>query len=123
MGFLAALALIAILWAFQSANFIGGYSNDSPSGTYSLRIDAPLSPKHGGTYSIELVKKPTKQALRRIAITIPRSEETVTIRGGHASVVWEPAETSADIFLDHEFLIRVAVSNQNSLKKSPIQTD
>lgn len=76
---------------------------------YELTVVAPLSPKSGGAYTIQLIDLKTSARLRRIVVSLPRSERTVALRGGGGSVVWDPANSFADVKIDGTDSIRVWV--------------
>ena len=114
LGFVAASALAACFWVVQNAGFKGGHVSTSPSGRYTLRLFAPLSPKYGGSYEIDLLEQPDDQLLQKVVITMPRSKKTVAVRDGGATVTWGVAETYADIFVDNCFLIRVPLPDSES---------
>lgn len=115
LGFLAASALAVCFWVVQNAGFKGGHVSTSPTGRYTLRLFAPLSPKYGGSYEIDLLEQPDDQFLQKVVITMPRSKETAAVRDGGATVTWDVAETYADIFVDSRLLIRVPLPDSDTV--------
>lgn len=110
-GFLSAL-LLGLVWIWYSfAYFRGGHIENSPSGRYSLSIDGPLnSSSFGGTYEIELRDTRTERVLRTYTIQLDPNERLMPLRATNVTIQWDAAETTADITVDGEFLIRVAVA-------------
>jgi hypothetical protein len=88
---------------------MGGHIQDSPDGTYSLHVWAPMSPRRGGTYNINLVQKSTGRTLRNVTVSLPASELSASVREGGASVAWDTAGNYADVSIDGTQSVRVWV--------------
>ena len=108
-GFLSALLVVAAIYLWQHAETGGGIHAESPNGIYKLMVMAPLTPKMGGAYNIELRDMRTSSVVRRIVVSMPRSESTVALRGGGGTVVWDASNAFADITIDGANMIRVWV--------------
>jgi len=109
VGFLSALLVVAAVYLWLHAETVGGIHAESPNGNYELMVMAPLTPKSGGAYSIELRDMRTSSVVRRIVVSMPRSESTVALRGGGGTVVWDASNSFADITIDGASMVRVWV--------------
>lgn len=85
-----------------------GHLEDSPSGRFTLMIEAPLVPTPGGAYVVTLTDKATGQLLRINSIQLDSEQKTKSIRGLPVSMVWDATESTADIIIDGEFLVRIS---------------
>lgn len=112
-SFLTGFLVACLLWIsgliITDFHFLGGHTEDSPSGKYNLSISAPMEKTSGGTYEIELINKATGQTLRYLNIQLGSREKTKTLRGIPITMVWNKEETLVDIIIDGEFLARVSV--------------
>jgi hypothetical protein len=68
-----------------------------------------LEPAARGAYVVTLSEKATRRLLRTNTIRLDSGEKTKSIRGLPVVINWDATETSVDVTLDGEFLIRVAV--------------
>ncbi|MGE0378082.1 MAG: hypothetical protein AB7Q45_21940, partial [Planctomycetaceae bacterium] len=85
----------------------GGVGAESPDGRYHLDVMAPMSPTRGGTYEIRLIVVSTSDKLRRITLTVPRTEETVSLREGGGVIHWDQTSRFADITIGGRDTLRV----------------
>ena len=108
-GFLTAVVLWSAWWLYSNWRFQGGHFEDAPSGRYTLMVMAPMEPTSGGTYVVTLTEKATGRLLRRNTIRINSAEWTKTIRGQLVLMRWDATETTVDVTIDGELLIRIAV--------------
>ncbi len=75
-------------------------------------VMAPMEPTHGGTYLLTLTEKTTGKVLRETTIKLNSRETTKAIRGRPVLMKWDASETTIDVTIDGEFLIRVAVPTE-----------
>ena len=108
VGFLCAIVAIAFVSLWQRSGFIGGIDKDSPNGLYSLSVVAPLASEFGGTYNIKLVNTKTSTVVRSATVSVPSSEQTTGLRRG-GTIVWDPANSFADIVISGQNSIRIWV--------------
>lgn len=100
---------MSAVYIWNRSGMRGGVHADSSNGLYGLSVMAPMSPEAGGAYSIELIDKKTTAVIRHVVVTLPRSEESVALRGGGGSITWDTANTFADIAIDGQDSIRIWV--------------
>lgn len=108
-GFLTAVVL-GLAWS-GVANFalMGGHTQDSPSGKYSLSIMAPMTPTVGGTYSMTLINNTTGKVIRTAKVTLNSAEKTQPLRDRSVLMNWDATETRVDIVIDGESLTQIVV--------------
>ena len=111
LGVATGMALMALVWAWNSGRWglIGGVTQDSPNGAYSLSAVAALNPAAGGTYSLTLLDKSTGTPLRTIDVQVPVDEHTVGLREGGGKIVWDPTSTFVDISIGESDSYRINV--------------
>jgi hypothetical protein len=108
-GFLSALILVTVVYIWNRSGMLGGAHAESPNGMHELSVMAPLSPKSGGSYTIQLIDLKTSNVVRRMVVSLPRSEQTVALHGGGGLLVWDPASSFVDVEIDGIKSIRVWV--------------
>ena len=109
VGFASALILMAAIWVWQHFGMRGGVIVNSPDGVYSLSVMAALSPAFGGTYEITLRDFAASTVLRRLTLEVPGNEQTVALREGGGSVVWDPSSKFADCLISGRETVRIWV--------------
>lgn len=87
---------------------MGGHVEDSPSGKYTLTIFAPTDETFAGTYVVTLIDKATGNTLRSTTVELNSKERTKSLRGCPISMIWDATESTADITIDGNFLVRIS---------------
>jgi hypothetical protein len=80
-------------------------------------VMAPMQPKSGGTYVVTLTEKNSGRLLRTNTIRLDSRQKTKSIRGLQVSMGWDATESTADVTIDGEFLVRVAVPTETQSGK------
>lgn len=96
-------------WLYTNARFQGTHVEDSPSGRYTLMVMAPMEPTTRGTCVVTLTEKATGQLLRTNTIRLDSGQRTRSIRGLPVSMNWDATESTADVTIGGEFLVRISV--------------
>ena len=106
-GIAVCLLLVGLIYGRNTFYFHGGIFADSPNGLFRISVNAPLSPRAGGSYTIELIGKNKSLVIRKLVMTVPHSEQTVSVRDGRGTVIWDATSSYADIAFDGADAVRV----------------
>jgi hypothetical protein len=108
-GFICAIIIVGLIWTYFNFSFIGGLSNNSPNGKYSLSIYSKLAPRYGGDYTIILEDKVLNNVIRRVNVSLSSTEKHESLRGNPNVIKWSPNSDFADININNKSFIRLFV--------------
>ena len=116
LGFASAIFLIFLFWVYPKLGVCGGSGSTSPSGKYSVSVDAMLD--GNGVLNFELRNETTKEITRRGTVQILNSPFTAVARG--ASFEWGKNEEFVDIRgTNNGFVLRLATLDNEITASQP----